>query len=125
MSHQNTTRAYHRQRRRAAKAAGLCMVCQRTPAVEGLTSCQPCRERVNALQRARQARLRSIHRRLGVCLGCNTRQAMPGMTICGYCSEQRQELREAHRAKGLCVDCSREAVEGITRCAVHRGRRAA
>lgn len=125
MTHQNTSRAYHRARRAAAKAAGVCMVCQKAPAVSGLTSCQACRERVNATQRKRQRRLRAIHKRLGVCVTCNTRQAMSGCSICGYCSEQREAIREAHLAAGLCCDCSRPAVVGITRCEIHRGRRRA
>lgn len=113
----NHTRAYHRQRRRTAKAAGLCITCQRNPAAAGRVSCEPCATRARERNAIRQRRLRAAHRLMGICTACNQRLAITGQTVCGVCAEARDERRAMHRAAGLCIDCPSPAREGITRCA--------
>lgn len=44
-------RRYQKKKQAERKAAGICQICGKNPAVEGLTYCQVCRERSKQISR--------------------------------------------------------------------------
>ena len=117
-------RARHKRRKKAWRAAGLCVNCGKPPEVEGAASCDSCKEK----RRARGRRKYAERRAAGLCTKCGT-PAFDGMTYCGPCAvlhyaqqspERRSETARRRyaerRARGECTDCGAPA-QGASRCA--------
>ena len=66
----------------------ICLRCNNGPAVDGLVTCQACREAMNASNRFRYAALTSEQK--------------------AERSAKKKAVREARRAAGLCTRCGRE-----------------
>lgn len=116
-------RARSRRRRKAWRAAGLCVRCGAHPAAEGGTTCTACRERRRATERRRYAGRRAA----GRCVACN-RPAPDGRSRCAVCATVEGERRDragknaaarkkyaALRARSQCTGCGAPAF-GTSRC---------
>ena len=105
-------RAYERERsRREAdqrRAAGLCLHCGKTPALEGRTTCEPCAEALRARERTRYAKAKAEGKLYGG-RKVETRRRI---------GRERSRRRDgARRAAGLCTSCGRHPpVEGGATC---------
>ena len=142
--------AYERERshREAEqrRAAGLCVRCGKSPAVEGRTMCEPCAEERRARERAKYAKAKAegklyggrnvetrrrigrekSRRRLaarlaaGLCTNCGKRPSADDGTTCEPCREARRaferERYTARRAAGLCGYCGEPTLDGGSRC---------
>ena len=142
--------AYERERsRREAeqrRAAGLCVRCGKSPAVEGRTMCEPCAEERRTRERAKYAKAKAAgklyggrnvetRRRLGreksarrraarlaagLCTSCGKRPSAEDGTTCEPCREARRafenERYAARRAAGLCGACGGPTLDGGSRC---------
>lgn len=80
------------------------------------------------------------YRKHGICVYCHQADAVPGMQACADCfykrqmkrieksgeeqrakwAEQMRQRRAKHKAQGLCTECSRPAIDGLTRCRKHQ-----
>ena len=117
-------RTRHKRRKKAWRAAGLCVNCGAPPEVAGATACEPCK----AKRRARGRRRYAERRAAGLCTKCGS-PAFDGMTYCGPCAllhyaQQSPERRNENarrryaerRASGQCTDCGAPS-QGASRCA--------
>ena len=142
--------AYERERfRREAeqrRAAGLCVRCGKSPAVQGRTMCEPCAEERRARERAKYAKAKAAgklyggrnvetRRRIGreksarrlaarlaagLCTSCGKRPSADSGTTCEPCREARRAFERdryaARRAAGLCGACGGPTLDGGSRC---------
>ena len=142
--------AYERERSRREveqrRAAGVCLRCGKSPAVEGLTMCEPCADERRARERAKYAKAKAegklyggrkvetrrrigrekSRRRLaarlaaGLCTSCGKRPSVDDGTTCEPCREARRaferEQYAEHRAAGLCGYCGGATLDGGSRC---------
>ena len=92
-----TQRATQARLRRERKAAGLCMVCGKTPAEARRVRCAACRIMANKATRAYMKRLRVIWKLLGVCPVCGCREKVKGESRCAWCAEKDAEAKAARR----------------------------
>ena len=97
-----------RERRRAATRQGLCQICLKTPAHDGLTICGRCRKRHREQNAARSKRLHEA----GLCRQCT--QPLPDgwkHARCRVCSEaesrRAKEVRARRLAAGRCGTCGK------------------
>ena len=118
-----TARIAGEKRRKARRSAGLCTACGRRPPVDGRATCQTCRERRRASERAIYASRRSAN----ACTRCGGPRT-DGAWQCIHCAaleieRGRPERRNAasrrrywnRRAAGRCTDCNRPS-HGASRC---------
>jgi len=52
--------AKKREQRENARAAGLCIICAKSPAPKPLVTCDPCRQKVSDARRVRNSALHSL-----------------------------------------------------------------
>ena len=97
-----------REHRRAAVRQGLCQICLKTPALDGLTICGRCRKRHREQNAARSKRLREA----GLCRQCT--QPLPDgweHARCRVCAEaesrRAKEVRARRLAAGRCATCGK------------------
>lgn len=70
-----TPRNYDRERREKAKAAGLCLICHKNSAQDGLTRCAQCKPRVQ--QYTRNVRDKRLSK--GLCIDCGKAKPIDAM----------------------------------------------
>ena len=144
-------RLYERERSRREtaerRAAGLCLRCGNSPAVEAGTMCEPCAEVRRADERARYAKAKAegklyggrnvetrrrmgrersrkrdeARRAAGLCMSCGKRPPAEDGASCEPCREARRAAERAlyasRRAAGLCGSCGGPTTDGGSRCA--------
>ena len=143
--------AYERERSRREveqrRAAGACLRCGKSPAVEGRTMCEPCAEACRARERARYAKAKAggklyggrnvetrrrigrersrrrdeIRHAAGLCTSCGRHPPVEGGASCESCREARRAAERAlyasRRAAGRCGACGGPTTDGGSRCA--------
>lgn len=84
---------YTRERRKALKAMGRCMVCGKEKAAAGKNMCEKCRKKENEYRR-------------------NRRRAFKKQGLCGYCGQEREN--EKYKLCERCREKGRQAYKART-----------
>ena len=116
-------RAASKKRREDRLAAGICTRCGRNPAVEGGTTCEPCK----VWRRQAEREVYSARKSAGLCVRCGD-PTTDGASRCAPCAvlegergdpERRNETSRkrywSRRAASRCTDCNAPS-QGAARC---------
>lgn len=122
--HRNQQREADNRRCNEAAAANLCRMCKKSPADQGMRSCQPCRNneaRTQKLRTIAKAEKRAQARiAANVCVCCATRVPLPSDTLCLACRTRADNPgvpdKEICAITKRCTACSNQAVEGRKQC---------
>ena len=77
------------------KNKGICVMCGKAPAVDGIALCEKCREKYNEYRRGTYA----LYAQSGICPKCRKRKIADGMKICKECAERIVRNREARKRR--------------------------
>lgn len=78
------------------KAAGICTMCGKVPAVEGKAHCPRCRE----LNRLNGKKWRDENRANGTCMRCGKAPVRKGITLCFACAlKDSERMQKRYRAR--------------------------
>ena len=88
-------RAGDLRRKLARKAAGICIVCGRQPATDGLFSCTECRTKACDCHRVLVVRRKAA----GICIDCGKRPSTPNRTTCAECQKGKSNQYYIRKAR--------------------------
>ena len=106
-------------------AIGLCARCGNRHAVEGLSMCDTCRDKVSIACRDYRRRMRAMMALMRVCIHCFNVPSEVDSNACCDCRSKRSARVKLRADNGFCAECSMPAVHGTTRCEMHRSMDAA
>lgn len=95
------------------QAQGLCALCGKVPARDGMRDCQGCADK----RSARDKELIQARYEKGLCHCAN--KCVPGYSCCQGCLDRQRKQTEHKQKNNICRSCPEPAQANRTRCAKH------